>query len=86
MADLLKRSRGRLYFGEGDQAYSMPNPADADLEEAMRRMRYQPELLTDQDRWRILAAAEAYQHLFCYPIREYTAQQFADIRRATRDG
>lgn len=83
-SQLRERRCARLYFGEGEDAWSIADPEDPSLEEAMYRMRYMPEQLTNQDRWRILAAAEAYQHLICYPLREYTRQQFADIRRAVK--
>uniref|UniRef100_A0A6H1Z8V3 Uncharacterized protein n=1 Tax=viral metagenome TaxID=1070528 RepID=A0A6H1Z8V3_9ZZZZ len=65
-----ERKAGRIYIGEGDQRKSFPDPVDPGLQEAMHRMRYEPArgTLRREDRYLVLAAAEAYQHLTTYPL------------------
>lgn len=80
---LRERHHGRLYFGESDdERWSIADPVDPRLEEAMRRCRYERERLTESDLWLLLAAAEAYQHLATYPLAGCAAGQLRAVRRA----
>lgn len=80
-----ERKAGRIYLGKGYYRKSFPDPVDPDLGESMHRMRYNPKRVENADRWRVLAAAEAYQHLTTYPLGvEHTVKDLRQIRRVLK--
>lgn len=80
---LRERRHHRLWFGNSvADRWSIPDPVDPRLEEAMHRCRYERERLTEADLWLLLAAAEAYQHLATYPLAGCAAGQLRAVRRA----
>jgi hypothetical protein len=82
-----ERKCRRLYFGDSqEERWSVPDPTDPDLEEAMHRMRYEHGRLTEIDMWIVLASAEMYQQLCTYPIAGVAEAQLRDIRKAVKSG
>lgn len=58
-----------IYFGtKRESMWQISNPISEPLHDAMWRMRYEPERVTQADRFRVLSAAEAYIHLTTYPL------------------
>jgi hypothetical protein len=83
---MAERKAGRLWFGEGDQRFSFPDPEDGDLMGAMWKLRYNPGGVTEADRFRVLAAADAYRHMTTYPLgTEHVIKQLRRVRRALRE-
>ena len=81
------RRHGRLYFGDAPRdQWSIIDPSDPALAEALHRMRYGPDRVTEADRHLVLAAAEAYRHLTTYPLADVAVGQLRAIRRAVRRG
>ena len=82
---MAERKAERLWFGEGVRRFSFPDPEDERLSGAMWRLRYNPGGATEADRFRVLAAAEAYRHLTTYVLgTEVVIKQLRRIRRALR--
>lgn len=72
---------GRYYFTD----WSMADPEDASLEAAMHKARYDLANLTQEEAYRILAAAEAYVHLASHPADNRSIlDQLRAVRSAVR--
>jgi hypothetical protein len=85
VTDLRERRHGRLYFGEAQaERWSIADPDCESLDAAMHDMRYGKP--TQDQIYAVLGAAEAYVHLFGYPLRGVARRQFNDIARAVKDG
>jgi hypothetical protein len=74
------------FYQSTENHYQMPDPCSDNLMRAMHLARYYPEQLTDTDRYKILAAAEAYVHLAAHPAPTYKIiKQLRDLRTAVRE-
>jgi len=83
---MTERKAERLWFADGDQRFSFPDPEDEQLSGAMWKLRYNPGGVSETDRFRVLAAAEAYRHLTTYVLgTEVVVKQLRRIRRALRE-
>lgn len=80
------RRVGRICFAcdDGD-GYSMADPVDTGLVEAMYRARYALDRLSQSDAYRILGAVESYIHLATHPAPHRMIEpQLRALRRAVR--
>lgn len=84
MKSLLRgKFAGRLFFGkEKKEQWSIADPFNQKLEEALYEMRYGNP--TRDQVYLVMNAAEAYVHLFTYPLRGIARRQFSDICRAVK--
>lgn len=82
------RRYGRvIVFYPDDRAerYSMPDPNDEALNESLHRLRYNFANATQADAFRVLAAAEAYQHFAAHPApTRMLIKQLRELRRVVR--
>lgn len=77
------RFAGLLYFGKDPKdQYCISDPCNEKLDDALYTMRYG--IPTKEQVYLVMHAAEAYQHLFRYPIRTFAKQQFLDICRSVK--
>ena len=84
---LRERKHGRLWFGEAwEDRWSIADPADPELDDAITRLRQGVVPPRRDDLARVLAAADAYQHLATYPLADVAVRQLRDVRREVRRG
>ena len=84
---LRERRHGRLWFGAAwEDRWSIADPADPELDDAIVRLRRGGVPSDPRDLARVLAAADAYQHLATYPLGEVAMRQLRDVRREVRRG
>jgi hypothetical protein len=79
---LRERKHGRLWFGAAwEDRWSIADPADPELYDAITRLRRGGAPVDRRDLARVLAAADAYQHLATYPLAGVAVRQLRDVRR-----
>ena len=77
-----RRAHGRYFFED----WSVADPEDKKLLEAMHTARYNLEALTKDQSFRVLAAAEAFLHFASHPATNKSIlNQLRLLRRAVRD-
>lgn len=83
-----KRYKGVIVFHPDDREhrYSMPDPTDESLTEALHQLRYNLTAATQADAYRVLAAAEAFCHLATHPAGSNSmVRKLREIRRVVLD-
>lgn len=80
----------RRYIAEAGwirfEDWGAPHPDWSGLAESMHTARYDLARLTQQDAYRILAAAEAYCHFAGHPASDTSiAKQLKELRKAVRE-
>ena len=77
-----RRAHGRYFFED----WSVADPEDEKLLEAMHTARYNLEALTQDQSFRVLSAAEAFLHFASHPATNKSIlNQLRLLRRAVRD-
>lgn len=88
MSEAARRVGTVLIFHEDDppRRYSMPDPNSEALDESMHRLRYEFHSATQDDAYRVLAAAGAYLHFAAHPSPTCRlVKQLRELRSAVRE-
>lgn len=75
-----------MHNDEPERRYTFVDPVSPRFNEAMRRLRFDPEHATNADRYTVMSAAEAYVHLATHCGTEGVIRQLREIRRFVQEG